>query len=72
MNAMSRKTTVYLPAALKAAIESEARRRGISEGQVIRDAVEAALARPKPRAGFLDADPFAGRADESLVRFGER
>lgn len=69
---MSTKTTVYLPDDLKTALENEARRRGTSEAQVIRDAISAAVARPRPRAGFVDADPIADRADELLAGFGER
>lgn len=72
MYGMSHKTTIYLPDDLKAAIETEARRRGSSEAQVIRDAVTAAMARPAPRAGFIDAEPFAERADELMAGFGER
>lgn len=69
---MPRKTTVYLPDALKAAVEREARRVGSSEAEVIRQAVAAAVAAPRPRAGFLDAEPFAARTDELLAGFGER
>lgn len=69
---MSRKTTIYLPDDLKEAIEREARRRRSSEAQVIREAIAASLARPKPRAGLLDAEPFAERVDELLAGFGER
>lgn len=69
---MNRKTTVYLPEALKSAVEREARRRGSSEAAVIREAVAAAVTAPRPRGGLLDAEPFAGRADELLAGFGER
>ncbi|MFP5488721.1 MAG: CopG family transcriptional regulator [Acidimicrobiia bacterium] len=69
---MSRKTTIYLPDDLKTAVESEARRRGSSEAQVIRDALVTVLTRPEPRAGFLDGEPFADRADELLAGFGDR
>ncbi|CAN5561524.1 type II toxin-antitoxin system antitoxin VapB26 [soil metagenome] len=69
---MTRKTTVYLPDALKAEVEREARRRGSSEAEVIRQAVAAAVTAPRPRPRFLDAEPFAARADELLAGFGER
>ncbi len=69
---MTRKTTVYLSEELKSAVEREARRRGSSEAEVIRQAVAAAVTAPRPRPGFLDAQPFAARADELLAGFGER
>ena len=70
---MTRKTTVYLPDDLKAAIEREARRRGSSEATVIRDALVAAVARPRPTsAGLFEAEPFADRVDELLDGFGRR
>ena len=69
---MTQKTTVYLPDELKARIEREARRRGCSEATVIRDAIGAALERPRPRAGIVDGEPIADRVDELLAGFGER
>ena len=69
---MTRKTTVYLPDALKADLEREARSRGTSEAEVIREALSAAVSRPSPRHGFVDAPPIADRADELLAGFGER
>ena len=69
---MSTKTTIYLPDDLKASVAREARLRGASEAQVIRDAIAAAVARPRPRGGFLDIEPFADRVDELLAGFGER
>jgi len=69
---MTQKTTVYLPDQLKRALAREARRRGSSEAQVIRDAISNAVTRPRPNAGILDAEPFAERADELLVGFGDR
>ncbi|MGQ0433313.1 MAG: CopG family transcriptional regulator, partial [Microthrixaceae bacterium] len=38
MYGMTFKTTLYLPDDLKAAVERESRRLGVSEAQVIRDA----------------------------------
>ena len=69
---MARKTTVYLPDALKADLEREARRRRCSEAEVIRVAVAAAVSRPQPRHGFVDAPAIAERVDDLLGGFGER
>jgi Ribbon-helix-helix protein, copG family len=69
---VAQKTTIYLPADLKAAVEREARRRGCSEAQVIRDAVTDAVSRPRPRPGLVDGEPFAEHVDELLTGFGER
>ena len=69
---MSRKTTIYLPDHLKAAVERSARARGSSEADVIRAAIAGAVDRPRPSGGFLDAEPFAERADELLGGFGEQ
>ncbi len=72
MYGMVHKTTIYLPEELKAAIEREALRRGCSEAQVIREAVAAAVSRPRPACGLFDAEPIAGRVDELLAGFGQR
>lgn len=69
---MNRKTTVYLPDQLKADIEREALRRGCSEAQVIRDAIESAVRRPQPRPGIVEGEAIADRAEELLAGFGER
>ena len=69
---MSRKTTIYLPDSLKAAVEREAKRLGCSEAEVIRRAVAAAVHAPTPNAGIIDGEPFADRVDELLAGFGER
>lgn len=69
---MSIKTTLYLPDELKAGIEREARRRGISEAEVIRSALSAGLTRPAPRAGIIDGPAIAERVDELLDGFGTR
>lgn len=69
---MSQKTTIYLPDDLKAAVEREARRRSVSEAQVIRDAISSAVARPRPTPALFAAEPFAAQADELLAGFGER
>lgn len=69
---MARKTTIYLPDAMKDAIERAARRGACSEAEVIRRAIAAAVTAPPPRAGFLDDEPFAERAEELLAGFGDR
>lgn len=73
-----RKTTVYLPEELKAALERVAAAEGRSEAELIRAAVQekvSALDRPRPRvplwpAGFVDPT-VAERVDELLEGFGE-
>jgi hypothetical protein len=69
------KTTVYLPDDLRAAVKRLARIRGVSEAELIREAVRARVAdnRPRPQGGlFAGEAPVADRADEFLAGFGER
>jgi hypothetical protein len=72
-----RKTTIYLPEDLKAALERAASAQGTSEAEVIRCALVAATrqpAYPKPRLPLFDSgDPtLAERVDETLAAgFGE-
>ncbi len=69
------KTTLYLPAELKAAVEREAKRRGQSEAEVIREAIASAVARqrPLPRGGLFSGEPIADRVEELLAEgFGAR
>lgn len=69
------KTTVYLPDDLRDAVKRAARARGVSEAEVIREALRAAVGadRPRPRGGlFRSGDPIAERVDELLAGFGER
>lgn len=66
-----RKTTVYLPEELKAALAEEAARSGLAEAELIRQAVAASLARPAPKGGLFSADPMAERTDDLLAGFGE-
>jgi hypothetical protein len=71
-----RRTTVYLPDDLKAALERTASARGTSEAEIVREALVAATrepAYPKPRLPLFESgDPtLAERVDEALAGFGE-
>ena len=71
------KTTVYLPAALKTSLRRMACDTGISEAELIREAVSEKVLRhprPRPRVPLTNrglGDPEAAhRVDEFLARFG--
>ena len=72
-----KRTTIYLPDDMKAAIEREAARRGVTEAEIIRSAVEADLAtaqRPKPTLPVFPeglGDDIAGRTEELLESYGQ-
>jgi len=69
------KTTVYLPVELKTSLRRVARERGVSEAEVIREAIRLAVsgARPRPRPGvFAGNEPVAREIDLHLRGFGER
>ena len=72
-----KKTTLYLPDELKAALERAAAAQGLSEAEIIRQAVRYftdSLQRPRPRLPLFDSgDPtLADRVDEELAKgFGE-
>lgn len=74
-----KKTTVYLPEALKASLEKMAAEEDRSEAEIIRAAIEVAIdsrLRPKPRIP-LTAESFgdpraAEKVDELLEGFGSR
>jgi hypothetical protein len=69
------KTTIYLPSELRAAVKLAARRRGVSEAEIIRDSIRSAVGaeRPRPRGGlFASGAPIAREADDHLSGFGER
>lgn len=67
------KTTVYLPEALKQGVERLARQRSCSEAEVIRQAIQDAMTRPRPRGAIIPGDSaWAERADDHLDGFGER
>jgi Ribbon-helix-helix protein, copG family len=68
-----KKTTVYLPEALKAKLERIAAERQVSEAQLVRAALDEytrTTARPRPRLPLFDSigDPtLAERVDEILA-----
>jgi hypothetical protein len=68
------KTTVYFPAELKRAVSRYASRRGISEAEVIRQAVADAVADddiPRPRSALFSSDVLmADDVDAHLDGFG--
>ena len=71
-----RKTTIYLPDGLKRELERAAAREGRSEADLIRGALERALAQaapPRPRLPlFRSGDPtLAERLEEALSGFGD-
>ena len=69
------KTTVYLSDGLRRAVAAAARRRGVSEATVIREAIAAAVAeeRPAPKAALFASDVLMARdVDSHLAGFGER
>ncbi len=68
------KTTVYLPATLKAGLKRVAAARGVSEAHVIRAAIQEVVEkeRPAPSFGLFASDEVqASRTDEYLEGFGE-
>ena len=73
-----KRTTLYLPDELEAALERYARERGSSVAEVVREALTkliVAAPRPRPRIpltgeGLGDAS-VAERTDELLVGFGD-
>jgi Arc/MetJ-type ribon-helix-helix transcriptional regulator len=72
-----KRTTIYLPDEMKAAIERDAARRGVTEAEVIRCAVEASLATRQRRRIQTPAIPegigedIADRVDELMEGLGD-
>lgn len=71
------KTTLYLPAPLKRALEETARALGRSEADIVREALEIATRKqrpPRPRLPlFRSKEPtLAEHTDRALRGFGER
>jgi hypothetical protein len=52
-------------------VEREAASSGLSEAEVIRRAIRAAVDRPRPRSGIITGEPIAERVDDLLTGFGE-
>lgn len=70
------KTTVYLPRPLKVALSAAAKRRGISEAELIREGIALAVAhdeRRMPRLPLFDSGlpDLAAQFDELLKGFGD-
>ena len=55
-----KRTTIYLPEAMKARLELEAARRRITECELIRRALDNELCRRPRRGGSFSADPDDG------------
>jgi len=69
------KTTIYLPRDLKTAVKNAARRRGVSEADVIRESIRANVGetKPRPRGGlFSHSEAIAQHCDELLEGFGQK
>ena len=71
------KTTVYLPSELKEALAATAKRRRVSEAELIREGVALVTAvekSPRPRLPLFASgrSDLAERFDELLEGFGER
>lgn len=70
-----KRTTVYLPEELKARLEAAAKTRGVTEAEIVRQAVDIELRRREPRGGFLSGGPDDGvnsdNLHEHMEGFGE-
>ena len=69
-----RRTTVYFPDDLKARLEAEATRRGVTEAQIVREAVDKETRRPRPRGGIMSGGELDARdidSTDALKGFGE-
>lgn len=51
-----KRTTVYLPDDLKARLEAAAKTRGVTEAEIVRQAVDKELRRSELRAGIVTGD----------------
>ena len=70
-----RKTTLYLPEDLKAAVKRVATEQGVSEAEIIRESIRVSVGsvRPCPRGAlYSSGQPIARDAEEMLAGFGER
>jgi hypothetical protein len=52
--------------------EGEVQRQGLSQAEVIRRAIAAAVRHPRVRPAIIDGEPIAARDEELLAGFGER
>ena len=69
-----KRTTVYFPDDLKARLEAEATRRGVTEAQIVREAVDKETRRPRPRGGIISGGELDARdidSTDALKGFGE-
>jgi len=69
-----RRTTVYFPDELKARLEAEAMKRGVTEAQIVREAVDKETRRPRPRGGIISGGELDARdidSTDALKEFGE-
>jgi len=65
---------VYFPNDLKARLEAEATRRGVTEAQIVREAVDKETRRPRPRGGIISGGELDARdidSTDALKGFGE-
>jgi hypothetical protein len=77
MRGVMRKTTLYLPDDLKAAVRRLAAETGRTEAAIIREGIELAISRHTPPSPtipiYVSDDPhFAEHADDHLAGFGEQ
>ena len=70
-----KRTTIYLPDELKARLEAAAKRRGVTEAEIVRRAVDKELTRGLQGAGIITdplPDGVSGRnLHEHMEGFGE-
>jgi len=70
-----KRTTIYLPDELKARLEAAAKRRGVTEAEIVRAAVDKELTRGLTGAGIITdplPDGVSGRTlHEHMEGFGE-
>ncbi|CAB4763585.1 unannotated protein [freshwater metagenome] len=65
---------MYFPDELKARLEAEATRRGVTEAQIVREAVDKETRRPRPRGGIISGGELDARdidSTDALKGFGE-
>jgi hypothetical protein len=62
-----KRTTVYFPDELKARLTAEAHRRGLTEAQIIREAVDKETRRERPRGGIFSGGSLNARDIDAVV-----